>query len=440
MALGVSDFIHQPLVSDAVATARLACEAKAISDLVDDQGHQYVDLVMEGGGVLGIALVGYTYVLEQVGIRFLGVGGTSAGAINATLTAGVADPAEAKTELILPMLSKLEMFSFVDGDDDATDFVRALVKKAGPIRMAWKGWQVIDNLRDDLGLNPGDVFEKWLAQQLRDCGVTTTAELVARMNRLPVIKHRQGDALVPLKPGSISPKLKIVTAEVCTRSRVTFPEMAPLFWHDPREVSPARFARCSMSIPYFFEPVTIDDLPRGSEADRMWNEYVRFEGGVPDEAVFVDGGILSNFPINQFHVEGRVPRAPTLGVKLGNDREEPQAVKGPLSLFGGVFSAARQCLDLDFFLRHPDYRHLVGTISTGATHTVGTGKYAKGHNWLDFFLEDDAKVDLFVRGAQAAAAFLQDFDWESYKEIRRSLIAPAVRAAPAPLGQPQPGA
>lgn len=26
-----------------------------ISDIVDDQGHQYVDLVLEGGGVLGIA-------------------------------------------------------------------------------------------------------------------------------------------------------------------------------------------------------------------------------------------------------------------------------------------------------------------------------------------------------------------------------------------------
>ena len=37
---------------------------------------------MEGGGVLGIALTGYTYILEQAGIRFLGVGGTSAGSIN----------------------------------------------------------------------------------------------------------------------------------------------------------------------------------------------------------------------------------------------------------------------------------------------------------------------------------------------------------------------
>ena len=33
--------------------------------------------------MLGIALVGYTYALEKVGIRFRHVGGTSAGAIPA---------------------------------------------------------------------------------------------------------------------------------------------------------------------------------------------------------------------------------------------------------------------------------------------------------------------------------------------------------------------
>ena len=35
------------------------------SDIVDEFGNQYVDLVQEGGGVLGIALLGYTYVLEE---------------------------------------------------------------------------------------------------------------------------------------------------------------------------------------------------------------------------------------------------------------------------------------------------------------------------------------------------------------------------------------
>ena len=51
------------------------------SDILDEQGNQYVNLVQEGGGTLGIALLGYIYVLEEMGIRFLNLAGTSAGAI-----------------------------------------------------------------------------------------------------------------------------------------------------------------------------------------------------------------------------------------------------------------------------------------------------------------------------------------------------------------------
>lgn len=38
---------------------------KKFSDIIDNNNCQYVDLVQEGGGVLGIALVGYVYVLEK---------------------------------------------------------------------------------------------------------------------------------------------------------------------------------------------------------------------------------------------------------------------------------------------------------------------------------------------------------------------------------------
>lgn len=44
-----------------------------------------VDLVCEGGGVRGIALVGAVSVLEERGYHFHNIAGTSAGAIVATL-------------------------------------------------------------------------------------------------------------------------------------------------------------------------------------------------------------------------------------------------------------------------------------------------------------------------------------------------------------------
>src|SRR5580765_1140961 len=60
-------------------------KAFVVSDVIDDKGNQYVNLVQKGGGVLGVALVGYTYILEEMGIRFLRLAGTSAGALNTAL-------------------------------------------------------------------------------------------------------------------------------------------------------------------------------------------------------------------------------------------------------------------------------------------------------------------------------------------------------------------
>ena len=47
----------------------------------------FADLVLEGGGVKGIALVGAISVLEERGYEFRRVAGTSAGAIVGSLVA-----------------------------------------------------------------------------------------------------------------------------------------------------------------------------------------------------------------------------------------------------------------------------------------------------------------------------------------------------------------
>src|SRR5260221_14323177 len=86
-----------------------------VSDVRDDAGHQYANLVQEGGGVLGIALVGYTYILEQMGVRFLSLAGTSAGAINTILISAIGKKQEEKSTVILGHLGNLKLFDFVDG-------------------------------------------------------------------------------------------------------------------------------------------------------------------------------------------------------------------------------------------------------------------------------------------------------------------------------------
>ena len=138
-----------------------------VSDVKDDQGHQYVDLVQEGGGVLGIALVGYTYALEEMGIRFYNLGGTSAGAINTAFLAAAATPNEKRSEKIIPLLVNTNLMSFIDGGRDAVQLVKALSEKKTRKYLAFNALNQVDDLiRGELGINRGDSYLKWLKKHV----------------------------------------------------------------------------------------------------------------------------------------------------------------------------------------------------------------------------------------------------------------------------------
>jgi len=116
----ITDFTHDPRVHAAINKIK-RMKDQHYSDIIDDAGHQYVDLVMEGSGVLGIALVGYCYGLEHAGIRFLGVGGTSAGAINALLLSSAGTPADAKADQMIHIIANMPLPSFLDGNATANE-------------------------------------------------------------------------------------------------------------------------------------------------------------------------------------------------------------------------------------------------------------------------------------------------------------------------------
>lgn len=415
--MDVEAFRQHPKLRDIIARARAQCGGQAFSDIIDDAGHQYVDLVMEGGGMLGIGLVGYCYVLEQLGIRFCGIGGTSAGSINALLLAALGRPQDAKGDKLLAELANQNFYEFIDGDSDAREFIEAALKGAGKMKLAFKGAQVIDNILEDWGLNPGRAFERWLTGILAAEGIHTHADLHQRMTSLPPgLRLRNGEALTAETAGF---GLALIAADVSTETKVQFPKMAGLYWHNADAVNPALFARASMSIPYFFEPLRIPDLPTDDAALLAWKELAGYdvvaEQGLPKEAIFVDGGVLSNFPIDVFHDHTKEPAAPTFGVKLELDQRR-KCIDGPGELAGAMFNSARHCLDYEFIRRNPDYRKLVSWIP------------AKGYDWLDFNMSDDDKLGLFLEGAEVAANFLSGFSWLDYKRIRRG-IAEAGQAS-----------
>ncbi len=408
----ITDFTEEPGVFHLIEDLKKEkVDKKEFSDIMDDQGNQYIELVQEGGGVLGVALVGYTYVLEQMGLRFFSHAGTSAGSINALLLASLGHVNESKGDELIQILANKNLYDFVDGDSDAEDFVRAIVNRAGRVKLIWKGIQVIDNLYKDLGLNPGDNFFNWLSGILKGHGAGTTEKFLTNFRKLPSdLKIREG---INRNLEGLTPRFGVITSDVTTETKVEFPAMASLYWDDPGNTDPAYYVRASMSIPYFFKPLKIEDIPAGPEAMSNWNKLVRYKGKIPEEVYFIDGGIMSNFPIDIFHKFNTIPRLPTFGVRLGIDRNSPNQISNPLSLFGAIFNSIRHLHDYDFILKHPDYKQLIQHIDIG------------DHDWLNFNLSDESKIDLFKRGTKAAAAFLRKFDWNAYKEKRAELITRA---------------
>jgi len=404
-----TDFTNHPEVVQIIERMKSdKVDQRPYSDLLDSSGNQYVELVQEGGGVLGVALIGYTYVLEQMGIRFFSLAGTSAGSINAMLLAGLGDVSKPKSEKVIEVLVNKNLYEFVDGDDDSKDFIKALVEKAKRVKMIWKGWQVIDELFDDLGLNPGDDFKDWLAEFLENNGIKSVADLNAHFVKLPSdLVIRPG---IPKTLDGLKPRLAIISADLTTETKVEFPRMASLYWSDPESENPSLFVRASMSIPYFFSPLQIGDIPQGPEAKQNWANTVKFTGELPQACFFVDGGILSNFPIDVFHKQNSIPRMPTFGIRLGDNRNMANKISNPTNLFGAIFNSSRHLHDYDFLLKNPDYSLLIEKIDIGE------------HDWLNFGITDEAKLDLFTRGAIAAERFLRKFEWLDYKNIREQLI------------------
>jgi len=408
-------FTQDPEILEIIKRAeKLKKDNHRFSDIEDADGNQYVDLVQEGGGVLGIALVGYTYVLENAGIRFFNLAGTSAGAINTMMIAGMANIGEPVSEKILKVLSEKYLFDLVDGDEKVKTLIKKAVSGEGGLKwfLAWNGLKIWKILKTKLGLNPGKDFVDWISEILDQNNIKTVKDLNEHRKKLPAGLHAKNGTDV----SKLASRIAIIASDITTNTKVDFPRMAGLYYKDPENMNPALMVRTSMSVPFFFEPFLANKIPNaGTKNNEQWKKMASYSGEIPKKARFVDGGMLSNFPINVFHrKDGGVPRMPTFGVRLSTYRETFNKTDNIMGMSGAMISTMRQIFDYDFLLKNPDYNQLICKINADSSF-----------NWLNFDMTPEKQQELFALGATKAAEFLNTFDWEHYKKTR-GILAKAV--------------
>lgn len=476
--LSTADFLDQSGVHSIIEKLKSDLQKQnkkmIISDVTDQRGNQYVDLVQEGGGVLGIALVGYTYVLEKMGIRFFSMAGTSAGSINAMLLACAGNKEDEKSSIIIDHLVKLDMFSFVDGKSGNwkfTKWIKKIIQKMlmgkktiqkifrflailvialltltmacfvfnffNPGIAKWIGFSAFVILlaivifiafgvakfksfaKNGYGLNEGKVFHDWIKNLISSFHIKNDptqptinnyADFSMHYMRVPPLKvkfdERRSNNEAPLMP-----MLTIISCDITSTRKVEFTQMWDLYWEKAEDIHPGDFVRASMSIPVFFETFTVTNV-KNKSSFLKWDRHLNWQNekkDIPDKVQFIDGGTLSNFPINVFYNPNYpVPRMPTLGIRLQDGVLD--SVKGSSDTLGGylasLFSTIRFNFDRDFITKNRAFNRGVKNIDV------------QEHSWLNFFMGEKEKIELFRKGAQAAADFLLEFDWEVYKTER----------------------
>ncbi|ACC41447.1 membrane protein [Mycobacterium marinum] len=315
-----------------------------------------VDLVCEGGGVRGIGLVGAVDALAEAGYEFPRVAGSSAGAIVAAMVAALQTAGEPLSRLA-EIMRTLDYRKFLD---------RNLI---GHIPLIGGGLSLL--VSD--GVYRGAYLEQLLAGLLADLGV-----------------HTFGDLRTGEQPEQFAWSLVVTASDLSRRRLVRIPWDLDSYGLDPDEFSVARAVHASSAIPFVFEPVRV----RG--------------------ATWVDGGLLSNFPVALFDRADGEPRWPTFGIRLSARPGIPptRPVHGPVSL--GIAA-------IETLVSNQDNAYIDDPCTVQRTIFVP----ADGVSPIDFDITSEQRDALYRRGLQAGRKFLQSWNYADYLTECGSPAAPS---------------
>lgn len=303
-----------------------------------------IDAVFEGGGTKCIGLVGAACYFEDKGYRWEHLAGTSAGAIIASLIACGYTGKELKSILL-----ESDFSTFIDKDR-----LRAISMINKPIKLIKnKGVYSINSL------------EKFVSNLILKKG-----------------KSKFKDISVNGKS-----RLKIIATDITQKNMLILPDDLVRYGIEPMEFEIAKAVAMSACIPLYFKPIKLT-----------------YKNGY---SFIVDGGLLSNFPIWIFDVEG-VPRWPTFGFKLaGNDIDHTAG--GKVDFISYLLDIVSTMIDKneEIYIKDKD------AVRTVFIPTLGI-KTTK------FDLSRKMKLKSFQTGYTSAKKFLDSWDFQEYiKKYRK---------------------
>lgn len=305
------------------------------------------DLVLEGGGVKGLGLVGAFTQLHASGYRPRRVAGTSAGAIIGSLIA-----AGMPVETLLKTVRSLDYTKF--RDEDFLD------------RFGLGG--EVASLVFTKGIYRGDYLHQLISSELETLGVRTFADL------------KITDDWAAHLPPQQRYKLVVVASDVSSGRLARLPWDYGRYGLDPDKQLVADAVRASMSIPFFYQPAVI--------------------GG----QLMVDGGMLSNFPIDLFDT---TPDWPTFGIKL-SAKPEANLVANPT---GNTYDFAKALLAT--MINAHDQMHIDDPCTAARTMFVDTFDIKA----TDFDIKPAQQTQLYQSGQETAQKFLGSWDFTAWKRL-----------------------
>ena len=330
------------------------------------------DLVLSGGGVRFIGLVGAIVALMDAGYSVQRVAGVSGGSVVGTILAAASQGDQLTAAEIAELALSVPLAKWRDA---------APIPLLGP---------ALGFLLDD-GLYRGDFARDWIRGELKNRGVSTWGDLAYDQDEL--LAERRYKAVV-------------TAADLTTGQLVRLPwDYRRVYGLDPDEQSVADAVRASMSVPFFYRPVTLT-----SAAGR--------------KSTLVDGGVLSNFPVYTFdRPDGREPLWPTFGIGVMSE------------VTGGIGELVPALKPLRLFRQSALLEHLITTMLIGQDHTYLNQPWVSVRairvnstdvGVLDFGLPRGRLTELYDNGYAAAQEFLAGWDWPGYLDRFRSAHYPGA--------------